>query len=58
MKWNGLWISPLMRPVLPKDVRAVGYAVSRSRDLVFAQAEIYDARDRPKVTATGIIMAL
>lgn len=48
----------LMRPVLPKDVRAVGYVVSRSRDLVFAQAEIYDARDRPKVTATGIIMAL
>lgn len=48
----------LMRPVLPKDVRAVGYVVSRSRDLVFAQAEVYDARDRPKVTATGIIMAL
>jgi len=48
----------LMRPVLPKDVHAIGYVVSRSRDLVFAQAEVYDARDRPKVTATGIIMAL
>jgi uncharacterized protein (TIGR00369 family) len=48
----------LMQPVLPKDVHALGYVVSRSRSLLFAQGEVYDARDRPKAMATGIIMAL
>ena len=48
----------IMRLVLPREVRAVGYAVSKTRTIVFARADVYDLRNQVRAAATGIITRL
>ncbi len=47
-----------MRPVLPRAVQAVGYAVSKARGIAFVRADIYDIRNRVRATAAGIVAKL
>lgn len=48
----------IMRPVLPRGVRALGYAIGRARNITFTRADIYDLRGKVRVTASGIVTAL
>lgn len=45
----------ILRPVIPRDVRAVGRVLSHSREIVFTQAEIFDCRGKVRATATGVV---
>ena len=40
----------------PREVRAMGCAVSRSRQLIHSNAAIFDWRGEPRIFASGIVM--
>lgn len=46
----------LSHVVEPREVRAVGYVVSQTRQLIFANAAVFDWRPQPRILATGIVM--
>lgn len=45
----------IFRPVIPREVRAIGRVLSHSRDIAFTQADIYDCRGKVRATATGVV---
>lgn len=47
-----------IKPVISESVTAFGKVVSRSRDLLFCEAWVVDARGRPRVEAKGLVQAI
>lgn len=47
-----------IKPVIGDSVAATGRVVSRSRDLLFCEAWVLDARGRRRVEASGLIQAI
>lgn len=45
----------ILRPVIPREVRAIGRVLSHSRGIFFTQADIYDCRGKVRATATGVV---
>lgn len=48
----------IMRPVIAKDVRSVGYAVSKTKHLAFTRAAVFDLRNQVRAMATGVVTKL
>jgi len=47
-----------IKPVLGEPVRSIGHVISRSDDILFCEASVFDFRGRIRVTASGMIKKL
>lgn len=50
--------SKMLKPVLPTNVKARGYAYAATRKMVFCKAFVSDTDDEPRAMATGIVVRI